>query len=80
MNYQDYIDFQTLLAKLRVNCFRTLDNKLLKSKKRDKNIKMIRAIDYLKNNTTLVGEEKISDNEYELENKEADILLTINKE
>lgn len=53
MNEEDYINLQTLLAKFRVVAMKEYGNLDASTKVREKNLKIIRSIDYLRNNTTL---------------------------
>lgn len=52
MKEEDYIKLNTLLAKLRVECLKNLDNNVIR-KKREKNLKIIRSIDYIRKNVYL---------------------------
>lgn len=52
MEEEDYIKLNTLLAKLRVECLKNLDNNVIR-KKREKNLKIIRSIDYIRKNVYL---------------------------
>lgn len=52
MKEEDYIKLNTLLAKLRVECLKNLDNNVIR-KKREKNLKIIRSIDYIRKNIYL---------------------------
>lgn len=53
MEEQDYINLQTLLAKLRVSCLKEISDPNIDSKIRDKDMKIIRYVDYLRNNIVL---------------------------
>lgn len=53
MEEQDYIDLQTLLAKSRVACLKEISDPNIDPKFRDKDMKIIRYVDYLRNNTIL---------------------------
>lgn len=53
MEDKDYIELQTLLAKLRVAALKEISNPDVPSKTRDKDMKIIRYIDWLRNNTIL---------------------------
>ena len=56
MEEQDYIELNTLLAKLRVNCMKNLANEI-ESKHRERCLRTIRNIDNIRNNIPLmVGE------------------------
>lgn len=52
MKEEDYIKLNILLAKLRVECLKNLDNNVIR-KKREKNLKIIRSIDYIRKNVYL---------------------------
>ncbi len=54
MEEQDYIELNTLLAKLRVNCLKTIGNPEVDSKIREKNYKIIRNIDNIRNYMPLI--------------------------
>lgn len=49
MGEKDYIELNTLLAKLRVNCLKIISNPEVDSKIREKNYKIIRNIDNIRN-------------------------------
>lgn len=49
MEEQDYIELNTLLAKLRVNCLKTIGNQDIDTSIREKNFKLIRNIDNIRN-------------------------------
>lgn len=49
MEEQDYIELQTLLAKLRVSCLKEIGNPDIESSERERNFKMIRYIDHIRN-------------------------------
>ena len=49
MDENDYIELNTLLAKLRVNCLKEIGNPDIESKIREKNYKLIRSIDNIRN-------------------------------
>lgn len=53
MEEQDYIELQTLLAKLRVFCLKELGNPEVTTKEREMNFKLIRSIDNIKNKAPL---------------------------
>lgn len=53
MEAEEYIQLQTLLAKLRVVCLTEISDINLSSKSRDKDMKIIRYIDFLRNNANL---------------------------
>lgn len=48
MEEQEYIELDTLLAKLRVNCLRKIGNKNTETTAREKNYKLVRNIDNIK--------------------------------
>lgn len=54
MEEDEYIQLQTLLAKLRVNLLKEIAHPNLAQKYRDQDVKMIRSIDYLRKNTTVI--------------------------
>lgn len=54
MEEQDYIELNTLLAKLRVNCLKAIGNPKVDSKIREKNYKIIRNIDNIRNYMPLI--------------------------
>lgn len=49
MDENDYIELNTLLAKLRVNCLKEIGNPDVTYKIREKNYKLIRNIDNIRN-------------------------------
>lgn len=49
MEENDYIELNTLLAKLRVNCLKEIGNPDIDYKIREKNYKLIRNIDNIRN-------------------------------
>ena len=53
MDEKDYIELQTLLVKLRVAALKEISNQNLISKFRDRDMKIIRYVDWLRNNTIL---------------------------
>lgn len=53
MEEQDYIELQTLLAKLRVSCLKEIGNPEIESSERERNFKMIRYIDHVRNGMPL---------------------------
>lgn len=56
MEEQDYIELNTLLARLRVQCLKNLINEI-ESTQRERSLKLIRNIDNIRNNMPLkVGE------------------------
>nr|DAO95548.1 MAG TPA: hypothetical protein [Caudoviricetes sp.] len=56
MEEQDYIELNTLLARLRVNCLKNLSNEK-ESTERERSLKLIRNIDNIRNNMPLKVEE-----------------------
>lgn len=48
MEEQEYIELNTLLAKLRVNCLKTIGDRNTKTTAREKNYKLVRNIDNIK--------------------------------
>ena len=57
MDEQDYIDLNTLLAKLRVVCLKEIGNSEIKTRDREKNYKLVRNIDNIRRQIPLkVGE------------------------
>lgn len=56
MEEQDYIELNTLLARLRVNCLKNLSNEI-ESTQRERSLKLIRNIDNIRNNMPLKVEE-----------------------
>ena len=48
MEEKDYIELQTLLAKLRVICLKEIGNQYLDSKEREKQFKLVRNIDNIR--------------------------------
>ena len=57
MEEKDYIELQTLLSKLRVECLKELGNKEASTTDRQKSIKLIRNIDRIRDNTPLKTED-----------------------
>lgn len=53
MNEEDYIQLQTLLAKFRVVAMKEYGSENTSTKTKEKDLKIIRKIDYLRNNTIL---------------------------
>ena len=53
MEEEDYIQLQTLLAKFRVAAMKEMGAPDTPTKVREKDLKIIRKIDYLRNNTIL---------------------------
>lgn len=53
MNEEDYIELQTLLAKFRIAAMKEYGAEDTPSNIRQKDLKIIRNIDYLRNNTIL---------------------------
>ena len=53
MDEKDYIELQTLLVKLRVIALKEISNPNLIAQSRDKDMKIIRYVDWLRNNTIL---------------------------
>lgn len=53
MEEQDYIELQTLLAKLRVFCLKEIGKKEITEKERETKFKLIRSIDNIKNKVPL---------------------------
>ena len=53
MDEKDYIELQTLLVKLRVAALKEISNPNLVPQFRDKDMKIIRYVDWLRNNTIL---------------------------
>ncbi len=53
MDEKDYIELQTLLVKLRVAVLKEISNPNLVSQCRDRDMKIIRYVDWLRNNTIL---------------------------
>ncbi len=61
MEEQDYIELNTLLAKLRVFCFKEIGNPDTITSEREKNYRLVRNIDYIRKQMPLkVGEGTIS--------------------
>lgn len=56
MEEQDYIELNTLLARLRVHCLKNLSNEI-ESTQRERSLKLIRNIDNIRNNMPLKVEE-----------------------
>lgn len=54
MEEQDYIELQTLLAKLRVHCFKAIGNPDIETPERERNYKMIRNIDNIRQQMPLI--------------------------
>ncbi len=53
MDEKDYIELQTLLVKLRVAALKEISDPNLIPKFRDRDMKIIRYVDWLRNNTIL---------------------------
>lgn len=53
MEEDEYIQLQTLLAKFRIVAMKEMGDAKTTTKTREKNLKIIRHIDYLRNNTIL---------------------------
>ncbi len=53
MEEEDYIQLQTLLAKFRVAAMKEYGSENTSTKTKEKDLKIIRKIDYLRNNTIL---------------------------
>ncbi len=53
MDEQDYVDLQTLLAKLRVICLKEVGNPDISTTDRERNFKLIRNIDNIRNKMPL---------------------------
>lgn len=53
MNEDDYIALQTLLAKFRIVAMKEMGASNTSTKIREKDLKIIRHIDYLRNNTII---------------------------
>ena len=49
MEEKDYIELNTLLARLRINCTKNLANEI-DSKQRERSLRVIRNIDNIRNN------------------------------
>lgn len=61
MEEQDYIELNTLLAKLRVVCFKEIGNPETDTKDRERNFKLVQSIDSIRRQMPLkVGEGTIS--------------------
>ena len=61
MEEQDYIELNTLLAKLRVVCFKEIGNPETTTPERERNFKLIRNIDNIRRQMPLkVGESTVS--------------------
>lgn len=59
MNEQDYVELNTLLAKLRIICFKEIGNPNTDVKEREKNYKLVRNIDNIRKQMPLKIEENI---------------------
>lgn len=59
MNKEDYIQLQTLLAKLRVECLKEVGNNEKTPRTREKLLKLVRNIDNIRNNMPLKINEKM---------------------
>ena len=57
MNEQDYVELNTLLAKLRIVCFKEIGNPNTDVKEREKNYKLVRNIDNIRKQMPLKIEE-----------------------
>ena len=53
MNEEDYILLQTLLAKLRIVAMKEYGDVRVSTKIREKDLQIIRKVDYLRNNITV---------------------------
>jgi len=53
MEEKDYIELQNLLVKLRIAALKEISNQNLIPKIRDRDMKIIRYVDWLRNNTIL---------------------------
>ncbi len=53
MEEDEYIELQTLLAKFRIVAMKEMGDAKTTTKTREKDLKIIRHIDYLRNNTIL---------------------------
>ena len=53
MNEEDYILLQTLLAKLRIVAMKEYGDVRVSTKTREKDLQIIRKVDYLRNNITV---------------------------
>ena len=53
MNEEDYILLQTLLAKLRIVAMKEYGDISVSTKTREKDLKIIRKVDWLRNNITV---------------------------
>lgn len=53
MEEDEYIQLQTLLAKFRIVAMKEMGDSKTSTKTREKDLKIIRHIDYLRNNTIL---------------------------
>ncbi len=61
MEEKEYIELNTLLAKLRVNCLKEVGKPELTSSERERNYKLVRNIDYIRRTMPLkVGESTIA--------------------
>ena len=56
MEEKDYIELNTLLARLRINCTKNLANEI-DSKQRERSLRVIRNIDNIRNNMPLMIDE-----------------------
>ena len=57
MEEQDYIELNTLLAKLRVVCFKKIGNLETTTQERERNLKLVRNIDNIRKQMPLrIGE------------------------
>lgn len=64
MDEKDYIELQTLLVKLRVAALKEISNPNLVSQCRDRDMKIIRYVDWLRNNAIIyIQEEKNNEQE-----------------
>lgn len=61
MEEQDYIELNTLLAKLRVVCFKEIGNPDLTTKERERNYKLVRNIDSIRKQMPLKIEKQFFD-------------------
>lgn len=53
MEEKDYIELQNLLVKLRIAALKEISNPNLIPKSRDRDMKIIRYVDWLRNNTII---------------------------
>ena len=61
MEEQDYIELNTLLAKLRVVCFKKIGNPDTSTSERERNYRLVRNIDNIRKQISLkIGDGKIS--------------------